>query len=62
MSETKKMINIINQNRDKVYNHQKQIIAQKKARKAFVSDLIGVGLEAILFLTFINVISKLITG
>ena len=31
MSETKKMINIINQNRDKVYNHKKQINAQKKA-------------------------------
>ena len=61
MSETKKMIEIINHNRDEVYNFKKQISAQKKARKAFVSDLIIVGIEAILFLAFVDVISKIIT-
>ena len=61
MGDTKKMIEIINQNRNKHYEINKQICAQKKARKAFVSDLIGVGIEAILFLTFVEVISKIIT-
>ena len=59
--ETMEMINIINQNRNRVYKNKQKISAQKKARNQLISNLIGVGLEAILFLTFVEVISKIIT-
>lgn len=61
MSDTKKMIEIINQNRNKQYKIKKQIYAKEKARKDKISDTLAFFEYLIIFIAFVEVISKLIT-
>lgn len=60
MSETKKMIEIINHNRSKVYETKKQINAQKKARREKISNVLAYFGYLIAFAAFVQVICLLV--
>lgn len=57
MSETKKMIEIINHNRNEVYNFKKKISAQKKARSEKISNVFTI----VGYLTAVYVFVQILT-
>lgn len=60
MSETKKMIEIINQNRNKQYEINKQISAQKKARAEKISNALIIVGYLIATYAFVQVVTLLV--
>ncbi len=61
MTETKKMINIINHNKSIVCNLKRQLYTKEKAKKQKISDTLAFVEYLIVFIAFVEVISKLIT-
>lgn len=59
--ETKKMIEIINNNRKKVYTEKMNNYINKKIRKEKITEILTVLLEFSIFLLFVDVITKIIT-
>ena len=59
--ETKKMIEIINNNRNKVYTEKMNNYINKKIRKEKITEILTVLLEFSIFLLFVDVITKIIT-
>lgn len=59
--ETKKMIEIINNNRNKVYTEKMKNYINKKIRKEKITEILTVLLEFSIFLLFVDVITKIIT-
>lgn len=59
--ETKKMIEIINDNRNKVYTEKMNNYINKKIRKEKITEILTVLLEFSIFLLFVDVITKIIT-
>ena len=59
--ETKKMIEIIKNNRNKVYTEKMNNYINKKIRKEKITEILTVLLEFSIFLLFVDVITKIIT-
>ena len=55
--ETMEMINIINQNRNRVYKLNQQKSAQKKARKQMISNVFAMAGYLIATIAFVQVVT-----
>ena len=58
--ETKEMINIINQNRNRVYKKKQQILVQKKIRSEKISNALTIAGYLIATYAFVQVVTLLV--
>lgn len=58
--ETMEMINIINQNRNRVYKHKQQILVQKKIRSEKISNALTIAGYLIATYAFVQVVTLLV--